>query len=192
MHLCDSTLVSASWGFIGGLVASILVTGGRKMLAPIIIKRKLSVGCLCKSEQKTDSFWYIPISVNANIIYNLLVSSVDDTKATITFIQQKENEEIRRQYQATWVNPDIDDPLISLRIGTKRQIRLVEDSNDSLKPINEIRDDSLSGNQDIVLKLDSGSNILGQWLFKRAIVEGVMQEVFSTKLKDKDDCELLR
>ncbi len=162
------------------------------MLAPIIIKRKLSVGCLCKSEQKTESFWYIPLRVDANIILNLLVSSVEDTKATITFIQQKENEVTPRQYQATWVNPDIDAPLISLRIGTKREVRLAEDEHGRLKPISEIQDDGISGNQDIVLKLDSDSTILGQWIFKRAIIEGVMQKVYTVKLKDKESSELTR
>jgi len=51
------------------------------MLAPTIIKQKLSVGNISKSESAT--FWYIPIQIKANIVWNLLVSSIEDVKAII-------------------------------------------------------------------------------------------------------------
>lgn len=172
-------------------MASIFVAGGRRMLAPIIIKRKLSVGCLCKSEQKTDSFWYIPVRVDANIIWNLLVSNLGEVKATIDFIEQ--NTKVSRHYQATWIDPNIDDALITLRIGSKREVRVAtETGTDVLKPIDETQNDSLFGNQDIILTLTSSSNILGRWLFKRAMVEGVMQKISPVKLKDKESSELTR
>ena len=150
------------------------------MLAPIVIKRKLFIGNIRKSEQKFGTFWYIPIHVKANRMWNLLVSSIEDVKAIVTFINDKG---IHCQYQATWVNPDIDDPLIKLCIESERDVRLATISGGELKPINEIMDDALTGNQDIQLELKSGDSTLGQWLFQKAIVEGSIMEVGATKIR---------
>jgi len=131
------------------------------------------------------SFWYIPVYVKANVMWNLLTLGVRRTCATVNFIQRKENEDINRQFQATWVNPDIDDPSVTLRIGSKREIRIATETGFGiLMPIDEMLGDGLSGNQDILLSLDDGNRIFGQWLFERAMVEGVMREVSPVNLEN--------
>ena len=193
MYLCNSLpLVQIGWGFLGGLLAGIFITGGRKMLAPIIIKRNLSVGSISKLKESSGISWYISVHVKANIMWNLLASNLEEVRATVDFIEQVDNTKVSRHYRATWVEPDIDDALIALQIGSKHEVRVATEARTGvLKPVNEIQDNSLSGNQDVVLTLTSGSNILGKWLFKQAILGGMMQEVVPTKLRDKTS-ELLR
>lgn len=170
-------------GFVAGLFASIFATGVRKMLAPAIIRRKISVGAIKKPEKESDRYWRIPISVKANKVWILLVSSVDNVKAIINFIEHKGNKKICRQYQATWINPDIDDPLVSLHIGSEYEIRLAGGSDGILHPIGEISDDTLTGNQDVLLELRSDNIILGRWIFQKAIVAGSVQEISPIKIK---------
>lgn len=175
-------LVSAISGFIAGLFASIFATGVRKMLAPFILPKKLYLGKI--SPSNTDSnfpSWYIPISVKAKTWWNLIVSSMEGIKAYATFINQDTNDKTERL--ATWLEPDIDDPSITLHIGGEYDLRIATMFGGVLRMIGGTdQKDSLSGNYDIMVTLRTGKKILGQWLFQKAIVEGSMQEVSPIKV----------
>jgi len=72
------------------------------------------------------------------------------------------------------------DDIMELEIDDKgKGIMVATQSGKILVPIYE-RDKMhkrFLGNQDIVLELYSGHTSLGRWLFKGAIINGVMQEV---------------
>jgi len=180
-----SILVSAISGFIAGLLASIFATGVRRMIAPFIIRRKLYIGNITRGEELSGTYWYIPIHVRGNSLWNLLVSSVNDVKAIIQFIEHKDNGKTYLQKQGSWIN-EIDGSLESLGIDTQRDIRITDDSSvGTLRPVNAMRDEILEGNQDISLELRSGTISLGRWLFVKAIIAGSMQEVSPTKFEEK-------
>lgn len=175
-------LVSAISGFIAGLLASIFATGVRKMLAKIIISRKLYVGKIIKTKELSGTSWYIPVCVKANNMWNLVVSSINDVKAIITFVEHKDNQELYLPKQGAWIN-EIDGSLDNLGIGTQRDIRFAEEGWDGiLMPVNWIAGEILRGNQDILLELKTGNTSLGCWLFQKAIVEGSTQEVSPIKV----------
>jgi len=183
--------MSLGAGFIGGLLASIFASGVRRMLASGILKKKLSIGTLSKSEEdKWFPFWYIPVYVKAHAILHLLVSNIEDVRATIVFIDRQSNEEVKRSFHATWVEPDIDSSSISLRIGGQYMVRVATVSSGVLKPVGSIGEDTLLGNQDIILKLRSGDTFLGRWYFPDAITQDSMREVSPTKVsKNYDNVE---
>jgi hypothetical protein len=183
MYSCWALLVSLGAGFVVGLLGSIFANGVRRMLAPVILRRKLSAGSVLKSEEdKLFPFWYIPVHVKAHTMWNLLVSSIEDVRATVVFIARGSNGEVRRPFHATWVEPDIDDSSISLRIGGQYRIRVATVSSGVLKPIGSIEEDSLLGDQDITIKLRSGATFLGHWKFPNAITQGSMQQVSPTNI----------
>ncbi len=177
-------LVSGILGIFGGILAIVFERQVRRMLAAKVIKRKLIIGHISKSIQEEGAtvFWCIPIRVKAGIWWNLLVSGLEDVKALITFVQRK------KQFQTVWINPNVDDSsLVILRIGTEREIGLAEESGGIMKRYGEMMsNDVLVGDDDILLELRTGDTILGQWLFKKAIIAGSMQEVSPLKV----DCEL--
>lgn len=184
-------LVSAGAGFVGGLLASIFANGVRRMLAPVILRQKLSIGSISKSEEdKLFPFWYIPVYIKANAMWNLLVSNIEDVRATVLFIDRRSNKEVRRPFRATWVEPDIDSSSISLRIGGQYRVRVATVSSGALKPIGNIEEDSLIGNQDIITELRTGDSSLGRWYFPNAITQGSMQAVTPTSTsKNHDNAE---
>ena len=185
MHTGWSLLISLGAGFIGGLLASIFASGVRRMLASVILKKKLSIGTLSKSEEdKWFPFWYIPVYVKAHAILHLLVSNIEDVRATVVFIDRMSNKDVRLPFHATWVEPDIDDSSISLRIGGRYRVRVATVSGGALKPIGSIGEDSLLGNQDIFLELKSGNTSLGRWYFPNAITKDYMREVSPTKVSN--------
>lgn len=151
------------------------------MLAKIIISRKLCVGKITKTKELSGTSWYIPICVKANNIWNLVVSSINDVKAIIIFIEHKGNQELRLSKQGAWIN-EIDGSLDNLGIGTQRDIRFAEDIGGTLMPVNRIAGEILKGNQAVLLELKTGDISLGRWLFQKAIVEGSMQEVSPIKV----------
>lgn len=149
------------------------------MLARFIIKRKLLVGNIKKGKELAGNFWYIPIHVKANNMWNLLVSDVKDVKAIIKYVN---NGETHLQKQGSWIN-EIDGSLESLGIDTQRDIRITDDSTgEIIRPVNSMQGETLEGNFDIWLKFKTGSFTLGYWLFKEAIIEGIMQEISPVKI----------
>jgi hypothetical protein len=170
-------LVSAVSGFIAGLLASIFSTGVRKMLAPLILPKKLHLGKISPSNANSNfPNWYIPVSVKAKTSWNLLVSSMEGIRAYATFINRDNNEKAERL--ATWLEPDIDAPSITLHIGGEYDLRIATIFGGVLRMVGGTdQKDSLSGNYDIMVTLRSGKKILGQWLSQKAIVEGSMQEI---------------
>jgi len=165
--------------FFCGVLAIIFVGGVRRMLAPIIIKRKLIIGHILKSIEAHNIFWYIPIHVKASSLYNFVISSLDDVTAAITLTERKQT------YPCLWINPNMfDDSAISLRIGTKRDIGIAEQDIGSniIKAYNDYQAALPSGDEDIQLELRYGDAILGKWLFRKAIVGGIMQEVAPIKV----------
>jgi hypothetical protein len=184
MDIWIPVLVSAITGFIAGLLASIFASGIRKMLATFIVRRKLCIGHITKGIESTGTYWYIPIIVKANSLWNLLISSVNDVKAIISFTERKENREtVNLKKQGLWIN-EIDGSLDNLGIGTQRDIRITEDSADGiLRPVNEMTGEILKGNQDISLQLKSGNASLGYWLFENAIISGFIQERIPVKMR---------
>lgn len=172
----DSVFVSAIMGFVGGLLA----TGGRTMLAPIVFRRKLRIGNISRSEpflkDVADEYWYIPVEVKANNMWKLIVSHIQDVRATISFIESNGMERI---LPASWIEPTLDSDSITLQIDGKYNGILVATSRGKmLLPIGGLGDEeAISGNQAIILELNSGHTFLGRWFFKEAIVKGVMREV---------------
>jgi hypothetical protein len=149
------------------------------MLAPTIIKRKLIIGHISKSVEANNIYWYIRIHVKANPLYNFAVSSLDDVEASVTLIERKQ------RYDCLWINPHTtDDSAISLRIGTERNIGIAEQiiGSNIIRPYSNYQAALPSGDEDIQLELKYGDAILGQWLFRKAIVGGIMQEVSPIKV----------
>jgi hypothetical protein len=170
-------LVSAISGFIAGLLS----TGVRKMLAPLILPKKLYLGKISPSSIDSNfPCWYIPLSVRANACWNLIVSSIEGVRAYAMFINRDNNEKTERL--ATWLEPAIDAPSINLHIGGEYDLRIATISGGVLRMIEGTEQkDSLNGNYDIMITLRNGKKILGQWLFQEAIVGGSMQEISSRK-----------
>lgn len=170
-------LVSAISGFIAGLLS----TGVRKMLAPLILPKKLYLGKISPSDIDSNfPCWYIPVSVRANACWNLIVSSIERVRAYATFINRDSHEKVERL--ATWLEPDIDAPSINLHIGGEYDLRIATIFGGVLRMIEGTEQkDILNGNYDIMITLRSGKKMLGQWLFEKAIVEGSMREISSRK-----------
>lgn len=169
-----SLLVGFISGFICGVLAIVFETGARRMLAPTIIKRKLIIGHISKSIEGNIICWYVPIHVKASRLYNFIVSSLDDVSASIVLSERK------NRYSCSWINPGtFEDSAISLRIGTERSIGIAEQFSGSniIRPYNDYQASLSSEDEDIQLELKYGDAILGQWLFRKAIVGGIMQEV---------------
>jgi len=173
-----SILVSAISGFIAGLLS----TGVRKMLAPLILPKKLHLGKISPSDIDSNfPCWYVPLSVRANTCWNLIVSSIEGVRAYATFINRDSHEKVERL--ATWLEPDMDAPSINLHIGGEYDLRIATMFGGVLRMIGGTdQKDSLNGDYDIIITLRSGKKILGQWLFQKAIVEGSMQEVSPIKV----------
>lgn len=73
--------------FFFGFVIDILTKGVRELLAPKILSsgKRIQAGTITKSrsEDVLHPFWYVPISVDANSLWVLLASGVDDVKANV-------------------------------------------------------------------------------------------------------------
>jgi hypothetical protein len=175
-------------GIIGGVLAILFDRGVRRMLAPTIIKRKLVVGQMSISTQVSyeppDSFgsyvyWCVPIKIKASGMWNLLVSSIEDVRAFVTFVR------CNKRFQTLWINPYTDDSsLVSLRIGTEREIGVAKVSQGVVRPYcsDELTPaDILRGDEDILIELKAGDSTLGCWLFRESIVAGSMQKVAPVK-----------
>jgi len=147
------------------------------MLAPTVFKRLLCIGSLTLHDFGFGPLWYIPIEVKGSKAWWLITTRIHNVRATLTFIDS-----INRSDRLTVSASPMDgvDDIMELEIDDKgKGIMVATQSGKILVPIYE-RDKMhkrFLGNQDIVLELYSGHTSLGRWLFKGAIINGVMQEV---------------
>jgi len=84
-------LVEFVLAFIAGLLGGLWAEGARKMFAPLVIPKKLHLGRISKSkpnEERQYPYWYIPVSVKANICWNLVASSIDRVRGGIEFVNR--------------------------------------------------------------------------------------------------------
>lgn len=183
-----SLLASVVSGIIGGILAILFDRAIRRMIAPTIIKRKIQIGEISKSTYipPLPESWYIPVHVKASIWWKLLVSKIDDVEPSITFIQYGG---LQTRVETVWLNPagSADNPSISLGIGTKRKIGLVQIYNMALIPYGQlpaamVSNIHLVGDYDILLELSSGDKKLGCWKFQKTIIGGSIQEVIPLRI----------
>lgn len=149
--------------FILGWVTGIFSPGVRRMIAPKYFRKSLCIGNISLSDPVFGSYWYISVESRTIPLWNLLVSSIRNVSATISYIDSKRGDRV--VHSTYWL------PLIYY-IGLE-----TDDKG------NRVKIDEQGGNKDIELELESGHTSLGKWLFKGAIIEGAMQEVSPIKLE---------
>ena len=182
-----SILISTASGFVGGLLASIFATGVRKMLAKSLLPHKIQLGEISKSLESEDRyfpFYYVPVFVQTSKLNVLFMSDINDVRADITFVNQKDNIESRRHYSATWYEQDNDSPSITFTIGEKHEyrIRIATISSGFLKAVGSINEkDILLSDNDLLVEIKSGNNVLGEWLYEKAVIESTVQSIEPTR-----------
>ena len=174
--------MSAISGFIGGVLGALFVVGMRKMLASTVFRRKISVGNLYKRRAGDYDYWCICMIVNASSWWKMLAASLEDVRAVISFTGADGSKE---RFTTAWVQPSTDAPSITLQIGGFYYTALVATmlGGEQLSPLSGYTGKLFLDNQDIILELNCGGDSLGRWLYKDAIVNGVMQEVSPTKIE---------
>lgn len=176
MDCIITTAVAFVSGLIGGFIASIFASGVRKMLAKLILPKKIRMGKILLSPEIIERrfpFYYVLVTVKANCLYNLLVSSIEDVKGRISFVD-KDN--TVRTYITTWWSPEIPMSSVSLRNGSKYQLIIASLYGNVVKAIGSIDvEDVLSESYDVYITLDSGIHTLVCWYYPLAIKNGVVQ-----------------
>ena len=154
----------------------------RKMLAPIILRRKVSAGKLYKCEFSDHAYWCIYVSVDVSSWWKLLTASLEDVEAIISYT---ESDGSKVNCKTTWIKSGTDVPAVTLYIGgVYYGVRVaVESGSGELLPLNGNTGKLFLDNQDIILELICGRDSLGRLLYKDAIVKGVMQEVDPQEIK---------
>lgn len=81
-------------------------------------------------------------------------------------------------FLGTWWKPDIDASSVTLRIGHKYKVRIASKFDNNIKAISGTDQDyTLSGDYDVVVLLRSGKNVLGCWIYAKAVIQGGIQEI---------------
>jgi hypothetical protein len=148
------------FGFISGVLASIFTTGMRKMLAPIIFRRKVSAGKLYKCGLSGHEYWCIYISVDVSSWWKLLKASLEDVEAVISYTEADGS---KVSCKTTWIKSGTDVQSVILYIGgIYYGVRVaVEPGGGQLLPLNGNTGKLFLDNQDIILELICGRDSLG-------------------------------
>jgi hypothetical protein len=180
-----------SISLIIGWILGILSKGVREVLSSKILSKFKSIqaGEITKSrEDILYPSWYVPIYVNAPSFWKLLISGIENVECDAYFINIQDN--TIHPFHAVWWREDSEVTSITLRIGDSDKIRIVgETTNDQkIRAIyGTFQNYVLEGDYDIIVRLKSGENILGRWLFSKAIINSVIQDVKPNRIGDKND-----
>ncbi len=172
--------MSAIFGFIGGLLASIVVPGGRKVLTPMVFRRKLCVGNISSFVRNgVLQCWHIPVEVKASK-WEFFVTDIK-VMAIIDYI---EKDGYSQSYFAPWIEQGIGPVVKTLQIGgIVESIIVATVVGKQLLPLGGSTGKLFKDDQDITLELSCGQTTLGKWCYEKAIVGGGMQEVSPIKIR---------
>jgi len=146
------------------------------MLARCVFSHKIHLGKIeCAGIDRPCPYYLIKVSVDANILWNFLVSDIN-IDANLNFVNRDTKQE--RNYKGTWFERQEGDLLVKMQIGGEYilQIATLDYKTVRADSTQDSRD-ILRGDYDIVVSLWSGKKMLRQWQYTKAILKGAMQEI---------------